>query len=134
MHSICVVVSCIHHKPHCEQALKLFCMYCTYTGVEGCWKRLIPILVVMATVMYFLIAIVWILAFTTYTQGKFDMHLIYKIHSHFNNIEQLYSLCITHSVVLIDLFHVHINYNCIQNEHYNFSACCILSTHTYMYV
>ena len=79
MHSICVVVSCIHHT--CvglnvnRPLYSLYvCVYiCMYIDVERCWKKLIPIFVIMATVMYFLIAIVWIVTFTTYTLCKLDI-------------------------------------------------------------
>ena len=42
----------------------------TYVGVEVCGKRLITISIFMAFVMYLTIAIVWIVAFVPYTQGK----------------------------------------------------------------
>ena len=50
---------------------------CTYVDVERCCKKLIPIFVIMATVMYLFIAIVWIVAFTAYTQCKFDICKLY---------------------------------------------------------
>ena len=72
MHSICVLW---YHAfiIGLNVSIPLYTFVCT--GVERCWKKLISIFVFMATVMYFLIAIVWIVAFTTYTQCKLDLSI-----------------------------------------------------------
>jgi len=42
-----------------------------YIGIQRSWKILILVIIVMTTVMYFMIAIVWIVTFISYTEGKF---------------------------------------------------------------
>ena len=59
-----------------NRPLNIFMYLCMYIGVEQCWKRLMPILLFMAAVIYFLILIVWIVAFIEYTRGKFDISIL----------------------------------------------------------
>ena len=54
-----------------------------YIGLEVCWKRLI----FTATMIYFIIAIIWIVAFSVYTVGKFNtVHTFIRLGIKYYNI------------------------------------------------